>query len=874
MVAISLQNQVHIYSVDTNDFHHEDENVIYEEMKSLFIRQKKIKDMRNSSKYKNILHLINIVYKNINAEIKELKEELQNTLEKNSNMGKVRTLDPDVICDKNIISIFESTLTRSLELEHNDLTDELIVVQTFYFTVLEDIIKNGFVYNDEKYVVYTASAGQIRTKKTVFIKEKSLDKIRDKLMCGLTEEIINQKGGINTNKYLAYLALSNSATDLWEDFDIDKAIVVNDFETEVISEVDFIHNDTYKIERKSMGIDIEHTDGSGMVLPSVTKKNTMVRLPWIKGLLVPFPFDKFIRESNRAYPKAGFGKVEDIYGKEYDIIEDDIQIIFTKSQFKMWKYYDSWDEFKINFKKYNCEAGTCNEEEDEFTNADINYQMLQTLTDMTDDELVEITEKTREKIYKIMSDRKTMLDAFGVSSSKKNKTYVQEALEIYPELLKDPYMRDTLRKIKKSMVKKAYAGKFEIEGKYTFICPDMYAFCEHLFLGIEKPNGLLKDGEVFCSLYKHKDKLDCLRSPHLYREHAVRRNICVDDKDRYREIKRWFITSGIYTSSHDSISKLLMFDTDGDKCLVCAEETIIRVAEEHMDGIVPLYYNMAKAGSHELNNDEIFRGLKTAYVGGNIGMISNDITKIWNSDEVTDEAIEAVKLLCMENNFVIDYAKTLYKLERPKDKHSLITKYTKKKLPHFFLYAKDKKKYQVCNNNDSVINRLQKIIPNPNIKFSDEQLGDFNIKMLLSDKNINIEVDKMIVREYDRLNSSKRYISAKAKREDRPHDYIYFYIRNHMIEKFGNIENVVDNLVCELYMNRNTRYKETLWQSFGDILVKNLNNNIDKSFEKGYILCERCGVRIKKKNNKMKYCKTCFKIKEREWKRNYKRKNK
>ena len=80
-----------------------------------------------------------------------------------------------------------------------------------------------------------------------------------------------------------------------------------------------------------------------------------------------------------------------------------------------------------------------------------------------------------------------------------------------------------------------------------------------------------------------------------------------------------------------------------------------------MKNIVPLYYNMKKAEPTELNNETIYNGLNAAFTGGNIGLYSNDISKIWNNevfsigtDEEKQEAIDAVKLLCMENNFVID----------------------------------------------------------------------------------------------------------------------------------------------------------------------------------------------------------------------------
>ena len=45
--------------------------------------------------------------------------------------------------------------------------------------------------------------------------------------------------------------------------------------------------------------------------------------------------------------------------------------------------------------------------------------------------------------------------------------------------------------------------------------------------------------------------------------------------------------------------------------------------------------------------------LLAAYTGGNIGIISNNISKVWNSGKITQKEIDAVKLLCMENNFVI-----------------------------------------------------------------------------------------------------------------------------------------------------------------------------------------------------------------------------
>ena len=197
-----------------------------------------------------------------------------------------------------------------------------------------------------------------------------------------------------------------------------------------------------------------------------------------------------------------------------------------------------------------------------------------------------------------------------------------------------------------------WSGKLEIFGKYTFIIPDMYAFCEYMFGGIAEPKGLLADGEVYCSLFPNSPKLDCLRSPHLYKEHAVRNNVAAEGKDT--ECAKWFDSKALYISTHDFISRILQCDFDGDTSLVVADKTLISVAERNMEGIVPLFYNMAKAPKCEINKEVLFNGLIAAFTGGNIGIYSNSISKIWNSGKITDEAVMAVKWLCMDNNFVID----------------------------------------------------------------------------------------------------------------------------------------------------------------------------------------------------------------------------
>ena len=86
----------------------------------------------------------------------------------------MRSLRPECLKDSRIVSTFDSVLTRTLELEVNKVTLDLIIVKTVYHDILESIITHGFSYNSQKYIFYTASAGQTRTEKAVFIKESLL----------------------------------------------------------------------------------------------------------------------------------------------------------------------------------------------------------------------------------------------------------------------------------------------------------------------------------------------------------------------------------------------------------------------------------------------------------------------------------------------------------------------------------------------------------------------------------------------------------------------------------------------------------------------------------------------------------------------------
>lgn len=637
---MALDKFIYIHSIGTDALYTDDEKYRHDRLIKLYKLRNSIKESGQDKEIRDWR------LKSINRVLKKEKSILSEMLDKSLEHDYARILRSDAIRDKDVINLFCSELTRALKIEPFTLTDELIMVNVFFFQVFNSIVRHGFIYNGEKYVFYTASAGQIRTKRMIAIKESSYEKIKKRLMCGLTVEKINELGGMNQNKYCSYLALTNSATDVWEGFDIRKSIVVDDFETIFKSDVDYIDYQTYDIERRNMDVTIPCTDGWGMVDGETTR---MCRLPWIKGLLVNFRFKDWLRENCTSDQWI----ISDIWGDEHDVVNDDVKYIFTKSQMKLSKFYDSWVEYCDAFEKYGCQACYCNMEEENLRPSRINYQMLQQLVNPTDYELDRIVTRTNREISAIGVDYRTTMRLLGAVEENENKSLLQEALLIYPELFRDEYFKDILKQTKKSLVKQARAGRLRINGKYLFVSPNPITFCKWLFKDEKLPEEDFGRDEIYTNQFFDGDELAVLRSPSLGKEWAIRKN------KRSEYLDKWLGDSKcIYTSSYDTISKMLAFDCDGDRLLVVKDRTLINVAKRTMQGVVPLYYEMKKAKGGLLNSDSMYKSMSLAYTCGNIGPISNLISVVHNNNEEDrEEADKVIKWLTMETNFTINISR-------------------------------------------------------------------------------------------------------------------------------------------------------------------------------------------------------------------------
>lgn len=311
----------------------------------------------------------------------------------------------------------------------------------------------------------------------------------------------------------------------------------------------------------------------------------------------------------------------------------------------------------------------------------------------------------------------------------------------------------------------------------------------------------------------------------------------------------------------------MLRSVDGDKSLVIADHALVQLAKRTVEkyDVVSLYYYAKKAEAKEINPDTLYEALSKSFTYSNsIGVYSNNISKIWNhtdwkniTREEAEEKLNLIRLLCAENNLVIDAAKTLYIPTRPDGVKDRIKDAINGKLPRFFIYAKDKGITQVSAATNSFVNRLEQEITEPRLKFTATNLGKLNYHYLMN--NEDVEIDPQIIEKYYELGRKYHY---RLNMKENGEPYNINIVTEQIIKEFLAVNpaysflDITDMLVKYLYCEKkNVTRKDMFWEVFGWEVYKNLKNKVPKDSKQ----CLVCGKRYVPTNNKQKYCPACAK---------------
>ena len=758
----------------------------------------------------------------------------------------------DTMRTDNRVVWFENECVRRCETDLSDvpLLNQFLLLKCkseIMTGILNQIVDRGVILDGRHYLFYTSSTGQMKESEITLVEEDYWKKNQYALMCGLTEDRINAKGGINMGKFFSAKALNISNSIEYDSgVSIDEVIIVSDFKTLMSGMVNYLDVNTLDIQEKMMDIEIEHMDGAGMFIPGTFPCSCQIRGGWLKGAVFPFDFHKFIEIYK---DKLSDKNMKDAWGNSISVEEVlNAKMILTDSQLKMRKYYNSMQEYRECFKKSGLSITINNCAHQSKSEVKVAYQPFQTIPrdNLRNEDIEKLSKKTVDYINNAKKDPEVALKLMGIDletlDDESELNALHAAILKYPKLLNDIHVQKTMKSALISARKEAQGCKLILDGLWSYICPDLFAFCQWLFLGKDVPEGLIPEGYAYNHYYDGMDieETCCLRYPHLSDcEHGIRKVL------QSEECKEWFVGTDTVVSSHDLISKVLQADWDGDHICLVHDKDFLNVLDRDK---YPLYYDMTKAEPAQISTNAIMTCLTSSFQNENIGFVSNAITKIFNSEGDPDTKL--VRILCAYNNFVIDYFKTqksmalkkyadIYK--EYKDSTNGSCKY---KCPHFFMYAKDKKEKQ-CEkfNKNSNADRISQYIKNSTangmtkIDYSSED--DFCPEMLI-DKSVKIdrtsEQYSNLIEVLSELKTEKMRLYQKVKDDIKAKESDKQIFNMYCRERFRKIisdKKILVNYLLDIEYHTEEHKddkKDIIWNCYGDVLYDNLCKNVDEGF--------------------------------------------
>jgi len=273
-------------------------------------------------------------------------------------------------------------------------------------------------------------------------------------------------------------------------------------------------------------IELTDSDGCGMICPALAERwseeceldyisaGFCIRNAFCKGMVFTFDFHEFAKR----YAKSE--TVKDVWGNEHNI--QDIEMVIPVSVLKLADSYNSIEHY-LNCCKENgytfSLTKTCPKELDKERN--LNYQFIQSYY-LSDDEIEKLVKPSVDEIKDVLCNDidKTILfmggksdkELFNLNSFSDN---VLKALMIDERMMNDNFVISRLNFLIKKKINEAKIGNVKVEGNYSIVSGDLFAFCQHIFNVKAEKLGLLNAGELYNKYWSDKgsEKVVCFRPP-------------------------------------------------------------------------------------------------------------------------------------------------------------------------------------------------------------------------------------------------------------------------------------------------------------------------------------------------------------------------
>lgn len=488
----------------------------------------------------------------------------------------------------------------------------------------------GFSINGIQYKRLLGTNGGIKNSTIVFVSERHSEELKRRIDNGR-----NPNAELVTAKLEAYKALTCSAST---PVSLPNGVlVVNDCETKFLSDIIYLtdecEGEPIMEERKSQEIEMDASDGYGLMLPSLAKKwseelgldyivsGVNTRFSFEKGMVFTFDFVDFATKIAK-----GNYIVKDAWGNDVDV--RNVELVLTTSMVKLWDSYDSCDDYvscSVKNKYTFGIAKTCPKElENERT---LNYQFIQSY-DLTDSDIEELIAPTMNEIKDVLGGdwRKTVLFLKGSGLNEDNvgrlEDDIAKAIMIDKRMIDDPFIQNTIYQAIRHRINEAKVGVLKVHGNYSIVSGDPYSLCQSMF-GLEV-TGLLNAGEIYNRYWADNkaEQLACYRAPMTC--HNNIRLVRPVDNDMTNYWYRYMKTCTIFNSWDTAASALNGMDFDGDLVMLTDNNVLVKKLKPQ-----PALVCAQRKAAKRISTEDDFVRSNIESFGNDIGQTTNWITSMF-----------------------------------------------------------------------------------------------------------------------------------------------------------------------------------------------------------------------------------------------------
>lgn len=646
------------------------------------------------------------------------------------------------------------------------------------------IYENGFIMDDIKYVFYKRGAGKAKNGFALFIQDDMRDKLINRSRLGL---IFEKDELLDLTSLLAYESLISSGIDFTIELDPKTEILIIEdiygLEFDSLASVTEEKNKVITTSNQMVKIQNCLTDGQGLLDESVFEKYDKKD----KGfMLLRSDFVKccgFNTKLTKWFEENGVETINDMFGNTYDASK--IKLVTTPNSLKILKFaykigngnptecFDYWKENVDNI----FGVVKCDKEGNYGSYNRTTYQLLNSIPNLTFDELMTITELEREYVMLLKNDFAVFRNYLGCDaklSLKFEKNMEEGDISLYENtelmnalLLVNSDMqyttkfKDMKKKLIFNYISHLREGKIRLKDtKYVTIMSNPY---EMLLACIGKYKGesIMQGREVFCDYYNDGQEFCVSRNPHINSGNVMY------SKNKNHDEYKWFnLTKNIMAVNffdNDMPDRLQGEDTDSDTNLLVPHPILVEKAkycEENFATPInrvegsskPRKNNMIELQKLDilLSNNYIGKIVNTSQI---INSYLNDAISKGESKEVIDELYQASSRLSSMSQIEIDKSKKVFdnismskELNRIKQipyiryKQELDTydqMANKMVVPNFFNMISDFSEYRLYEKFNTPLDILQEVLIFKNANYNKGEKHKQLIDLLVKTKDLD-----------------------------------------------------------------------------------------------------------------------------------------